>query len=255
MKSSLICAILFSLACTSTSSAEDRHCGKAPIRIAVIDSGFGYQDKGHEANLCRFGHKDFSNENKFSTTFVTKAPVPIDIIGHGTNVVGIIDGYAKEAHVNYCLVIVKYYSPAQTGKQNLLSSIRAINYAANIHADYINYSGGGPEEDRVEKAAVKRFLDHSGKIIAAAGNENQSLENPENAYFPALYDKRIIVVGNNTKDGVRSKTSNYGALVTRWEIGENVEAYGITMTGTSQATAVATGKILSESDNKCDIGF
>ena len=107
----------------------------------------------------------------------------------------------------------------------------------------------------MEKAAVKRFLDHSGKIIAAAGNEHASLELAENAYFPALYDKRIIVVGNNTKDGVRSNSSNYGEPVTRWEVGEDVEAYGIVMTGTSQATAVATGKIISESDNKCDIGF
>lgn len=66
-----------------------------------------------------------------------------------------------------------------------------------------------------------------------------------------MYDKRIVVVGNKDSFGTRIKSSNYGKLVNRWEIGENQEAYGITLTGTSQATAVATGKLIGENKNKC----
>jgi Subtilase family len=247
--------IIFAVLVSCTKRTEAKQCNKAPIRIAVIDTGFGYHDAGHDARLCQYGHKDFSNERQFTKNYVTKDIVPVDTHGHGTNIAGIIDGYAKAAHVNYCLVIIKYYSDSQTGSQNLRATIRAVNYAANIKADFINYSGGGPETNMFERAAVKRFLNQGGKFIAAAGNENEDLNNPENAYYPAMYDKRIIVVANQGKDGVKSKTSNYGDVVTRWEIGEDVTAYGITMTGTSQATAVATGKIVSESQNKCDIGF
>lgn len=56
------------------------------------------------------------------------------------------------------------------------------------------------------------------------------------------------------KDGVQSKVSNYGKIVNRWEIGRSVSGYGIIQSGTSQATAVAMGKILSQNKNKCDIG-
>jgi subtilisin family serine protease len=253
MKAYLALAMLLSISCTHR--AEAKKCGKPPIRIVVVDTGFGYMDHGHDAKLCNYGHKDFSMEKQATRNYATKDAIPLDTHGHGTNIVGVIDGYLKQTHVNYCFVIVKYYSERQTGSQNLLATIRAFNYASNIHAEFINYSGGGPEQNPFERAAIKRFLDHGGKMIAAAGNEGEDLDQPENAYYPALYDKRIIVVGNLGKNGVRYNSSNYGSAVTRWEVGQDVKAYDITMTGTSQATAVATGKIASESDNKCDIGF
>ncbi len=235
--------------------AEAKHCGKTPIRIVVLDTGFGYGDSGHESNLCKYGHKDFSPDKKFTKSYATRTPVPVDFHGHGTNIVGIIDDYAKKAHTNYCIVVVKYYSEKQNGYQSMMSMIEGIKYAANIKADFVNISGGGGVFEYEEYKAVKRFLSTGGKLVAAAGNEQSDLDLKENAYYPAMYDARIIIVGNHNKNGVKYKSSNYGSVVKRLEIGEDVTAYGITMTGTSQATAVATGKIVSESDNKCDIGL
>jgi subtilisin family serine protease len=270
--------LLVILALASCHRAEAKKCGKAPIKIAIIDTGFGYKDEGHDAHLCQYGHKDFSNEKNFTKNYVTHDPIPVDVHGHGTNIAGIIGQYANDAGINYCIVVIKFYSEKQTGAQNLLSTIRAFNYAANIKSDYVNYSGGGNFSNKIEHAAIKRYLDHGGHFVAAAGNEGRELrhERPEldeqfddgktEAYFPAMYDPRIIVVGNLCENGVeyrkqdgttvqRCPSSNYGSLVSRWEVGENITAYGITMTGTSQATAVATGKIVAESTNKCDIGF
>lgn len=259
MKIFIVLSLLLLVSCTR--HAEAKRCGQSPIRIAVIDTGFGFQDKGHEANLCQYGHKDFSVYGRqFTKNYATKDPVPLDADGHGTNIAGIIDGYMKQAHANYCLVIIKYYLETQTNAQNILSTTRAFNYAANIHADYINFSGGGPGQSTFEKAAVERYLNHGGHLIAAAGNNHEELKEPhtpdeiKDTYYPAMYDERIVVVGNLRKEGGRSKTSNFGNLVTRWEVGENVEAFGLTYTGTSQATAVATGKIAAENSNKCDIG-
>ena len=68
-----------------------------------------------------------------------------------------------------------------------------------------------------------------------------------------MYDKRIYIVGNLVKKDSRSiaNTSNYGEPVNTWEVGTNVlsrlpgKSFGF-MTGTSQATAVKTGKIVRE---------
>jgi|SRR5581483_5947526 len=224
---------------------------EGPITVAVIDTGFGFQNLGHQANLCKYGHKDFSADKKFSKDYGTADPIPVDLNSHGTNIVGVIDQYAGPKK-NYCIVVLKYFSEKHTGQQNLNSFTRAVKYATNIKAKFINYSGGGPNFDLEEYNAIEKFLNQGGKFIAAAGNEHSDLV--KNHYYPAVYDPRIVVVGNRkkakcklTNDQCRSATSNYGIGVTRWEVGEDVTAYGITMTGTSQATAIATGKIVSES--------
>lgn len=248
--STILCAFLIGCVDSNASCRSN----KAPIKVAVIDTGFGFQDRGHSAKLCKYGHKDFSTDRQFSSAYSTTIPVPVDNNGHGTNIVGIIDHYASEANVNYCIVVIKYYAEFQTGEQNLSATVEAIKYATNIGVDFINYSGGGPEADLGERLAIIKFLNKGGIFVAAAGNENQSLDIQENAYYPAMDDPRIVVVGNSNGYGMKSEQSNFGRPVNRWEIGEKVTAFGITETGTSQAAAVATGKIVSQSKNKCDIG-
>lgn len=243
---------------------------KNTLKIAVLDTGFGFRGLGKSANLCKYGHKDFSKEKVFSKLFNTVTPVPLDMHGHGTNIVGIIDNLASLSNKKYCFVIIKFYSLNQTGIENLTASNKALKYVNDIKADFINYSGGGPHYSKNEHEYVKTFLNNGGTFVAAAGNENKNLDNFENAYYPASYDQRIIVVGNKKKDIdktynpryilkdkenkkiERHSLSSYGKMVDRWEEGENVTAYGITMTGTSQATAIATGKIIVEKQNKCD---
>lgn len=230
-------------------------CKKVPIKIAVIDTGFGYMDRGHGAKLCLYGHKDFSNENRSTTSYGTISDLPLDTHSHGTNIAGIIDGYMANSGLDYCIVVIKYYSEMQTGAQNLDATARAIHYAVNLKVDFINYSGGGPDFSRGEYRAMKRAEKSGIKFIAAAGNEHKDIDQEENYYYPAAYRlKNIVTVGNWAYPGVINSSSNFGSNVNRWEIGTNVTAYGITMSGTSQATAVATGKIASESKNKCDIG-
>ena len=237
------------------------------VTIAVIDSGIDYR----LPNLCRFGHK----------SFVKRLPNPlVDEHGHGTHVAGLINSNAGEG--NYCLVAIKYYDPAAPGSVNLQNMVKAIQYAVNIKAKFINISGGGPEFNESEFLVIKKALDKKIKVVVAAGNGDEAgvgvdLDKKCN-YYPACYDKRIISVGNLkiTKDfrkldadwkmlaikaGMadklgsyetdRAPSSNFGKVVTRWEVGTDVESTlpdGKTgrMTGTSQATAVATGKLVRE---------
>jgi len=85
----------------------------------------------------------------------------------------------------------------------------------------------------------------------AAGNNGMNFDE-KGRYYPACYDdKRIIVVGMLDKNGVQYKYSNYGSRVTRWEIGYEVVGFEISESGTSQAAAVATGKLVSQTKSRC----
>jgi subtilisin family serine protease len=217
------------------------------VKIAVIDTGFGYKGHGKGAKLCVDGHKDFTAKT---------TGVPKDNIGHGTNVVGLIEKSLKT--VNYCIIVIKYYHPASeiiVGWENLESTIQAFDYVAKIKPEYVNYSSGGSDPSPRERRAVERYLNGGGTLVTAAGNDDKELgKNVYSGYYPAMYDKRIVVVGNLNANRTRQAVSNYGKLVNRWEIGQNATAYGIKMSGTSQAAAIATGKIVLENSKKCDIG-
>lgn len=219
-------------------------CSKTKI-IAVIDTGFQFSFRTDGAKLCQYGHRDFTSIKKFNDKY-TKTPVPVDTHGHGTNVGGLIQKHGGNA--SFCLVILKYYNAQVSDTLNANASLEAINYATQIGADYINYSGGGVESSQQETLAVKKYLDRGGKFIAAAGNNGSNLS--YRPYYPAMSDPRVISVGNLNADGTRSFTSNYGSQVTKWEVGENQEGFGITLTGTSQATAVLTGKMVKQDCSK-----
>jgi major intracellular serine protease len=216
-----------------------------PTVIAVVDTGFGYKNRGGQAKLCRYGHKDFSGEGKYIVTSKTEDMIPEDVHGHGTNIVGVIEEQLQYSGVNYCIVIVKFWSEKNTGSQNVQGSIRSLRFVNNIKADVINYSGGGPDFNEEEYVEVTKFLDRKGVFVASAGNNGKNIDYIQNYEYPAKYDKRIIVVGNVDRSGKIANNSNYGKSITRWEIGVNVKAYGLIMSGTSQATATATGKIVA----------
>jgi len=207
---------------------------------------------GVGVKLCQYGHKDFTEENENTYRYGTKTPVPYDNDGHGTNVIGLIGKYAG-ANVDYCIVVIKYYSSKQSGTQNQEAEVKSLEYANYIKADIINYSGGGYNKSLREEVTIKSFLNRGGKFIAAAGNDRLNIDYRENAYYPAVLDSRIVVVGNKNANGLPSGTSNYGSRVNVWEYGNNQVGYGINSSGTSQATAVTTGKILSKTKNNCDI--
>lgn len=245
------------------------------IIVAVIDTGIDTNLlKGN--SYCKDGHVDFSGEGLQDTH------------GHGTHISGLIDQYAKnfifgrgvaankidDISVNYCQIIIKYYSPSATGDESLARTIKSFRWAIDHHANIINYSGGGSSASPEEKALVVEALDKGIKIVAAAGNDGIDIDNdpckgmPDRetkasckkdypnkygTYYPAMYDSRIYIVGNlvSADSEEIAKTSNYGDRVTYWEVGTEVfsrlphEQYGY-MSGTSQATAIKSGKLVKE---------
>ena len=209
-------------------------CLSKTITIAVVDTGI---DAATNTKLCKYGHK----------SFVDLYPLR-DNGGHGTHVAGLIKKYAGKG--NYCIVSVKWWAPHLPPEVASENMRRAIAYANNINADFINVSGGGNTPSSGERAVVEQALNRKATFVVAAGNEYSNLDN-QCDYFPACYDKRLVVVGN-LHDSIqlnREPSSNFGSYVNRWEVGTNVVSdfpgkRKAVLTGTSQAAAIATGKLV-----------
>jgi len=200
--------------------------------IAIIDTGLNLSDPRFKDVLCETGHRDYTGEGM------------VDYLGHGTHVSGLIKQYARNA--NYCLVIIKYYSVRKSDFQNLYSLILALEEVARKRYRVVNYSGGGDVFSPREFNAVK--YNPSTLYFVAAGNKGKTLT--YHAFYPASYNlNNVIVVGSiDTKRNV-STFSNYGNKVNLWEVGEEVLStlpdgrMGL-MSGSSQSTAIATGKYI-----------
>jgi subtilisin family serine protease len=220
------------------------------FKVAVIDTGLD-SSMMEESWVCRSGHKDFTGSGLH------------DRHGHGTHISGLIDQYAKDfifgpnknnryissVDTEYCQIIIKYYDPIAPGNNNLTNTIKAFRWAIDQGAHIINYSGGGLEPSESERRLVLEALNKGIKVVVAAGNEKSDID--KKPYYPAMYDKRMYVVGNKTREGDVSGQSNYGDSVNTWEEGDSVysrlpgQSFGL-MTGTSQATAIKSGKLVRE---------
>lgn len=223
--------------------------GSKNVVVAVIDTGI---DPNHE-DLKNNLWKD-PVTGGYGWDFVENKPNPKDDHGHGTHVSGILGatlnsktGVSGVAH-KVSIMAVRYYSERNTGAENLRNSIKALNWAIDHGAKIINYSGGGPEYSKEEFEAIKKARDKGILIVAAAGNEHQNADLPQNYYYPCAYkmENIICVAAINIRNELLP-SSNYGKkMVDVVAPGENILSttpggkYSY-MTGTSQATAFVTG--------------
>jgi subtilisin family serine protease len=192
------------------------------VKVAIIDTGLDLK-YANQANLCRGEHKDLTGEGLS------------DIHGHGTNITGLIVKGVDSS--KYCIVIIKAYAfkGQKTRPKGYITE--ALKYAYKINANIINLSGGGFYPIAEEKQIVKKILDAKITLVVAAGNNNENLTF-NCIYYPACYDSRIYVIGNIQND------TNYGKIVDTYYDGVNKTGFGITLTGTSQSTAIFTNKLL-----------
>lgn len=205
-------------------------CSSKELRVAVIDTGID----NYIGKICDNGNIDFSGQGH------------ADSVGHGTHVAGLIIKNAGKS--NFCLYNIKYYDPMMPNGTSSKAMISALKKAIELNVDIINISGGGFEPITEERELIIQALNKGIRIVVAAGNETTNLDDGCN-YFPACYDSRLYVVGNLTKLKTRNHRSNYGSIVKNWEVGTDVistlpNGKNGELTGTSQATAIFTGKMI-----------
>lgn len=211
---------------------------KAPmekLRVAVVDSGLDIQDPRFSRYICPGESRDFTGRGIN------------DEHGHGTHVASVI---IKNANNNkFCLIILKYFSPENSDHDNSVYADRAMEYIKKIKPSIVNYSGGGDSRSEFDEDTISSLP--KTMFIFAAGNDSHSYNYRK--YYPAaltkLYDN-VIVVGNGVDQAHRALSSNYDYPNMEWVPGIDIEGYApnhgtAVMTGTSQSTAIYTGRLLN----------
>lgn len=262
------------LSATKTQKAWEVSQGSKDIIVAVIDTGVDIRHKDLTDNLwVNKGEVGLDKNGKDKATngidddgngfiddvhgwnFVANTNDLTDNHGHGTHIAGIIgakggNGFGISGVApKVSLMTLKYYDPKSPGANNLKNTIQAIRYAIKMGAKIINYSGGGTEYSAEEFAAVKEAEKKGILFVAAAGNERSNTDDTGKHYYPADYELSniISVTAVNEKEIKVLPSSNYGVrTVDIAAPGDQIysslpgNTFG-RMTGTSQATAFATG--------------
>jgi Subtilase family len=206
-----ICILLFA----STLNAKT-------IKVAVLDTGY---NKGPEqVKFCEHGLRDYTGTGIYDGN---KSK-------HGSNVTGIISNLAQNA--DHCLIMFKVFNDSTLNVDGYLNALREILNDPSI--SLLNISMAGPARLQQEEVLLKKLLDSGRQIVVAAGNEGRDLNKNCNVY-PACANDRLIVVGNSG-----SSTTNLGRIIDVFEDGFRIYGGGVRLTGTSQAAAIFTGKIL-----------
>lgn len=245
--------------------------GSRDVVVAVIDTGADihhpdlmnnlWVNKG-ETGTDRFGRDKATNgvdddgngfiDDVHGWNFVANNNVLKDEHGHGTHIAGIIGAEGGNGigisgvSPKVSLMILKYYDAKGTDTSNLLNTVRAIDYAVKMNARIINYSGGGIAPSNEERSAIERAMKKGILFVAAAGNERSNSD--VRKYYPADYGlPNVLSVTAVDRYKNVLPSSNFGEqTVDIAAPGNDIIStlpngqYGY-MTGTSQATAFATG--------------
>lgn len=236
--------------------------GSEKVVVAVIDTGCDLNHEDLEGNYwvnskesSKPDGKDSDNngfiDDYYGWNFSGNNNDLSDNHGHGTHIAGIIGALANNGKgvvgisPKVKIMCLKYYDP-KVPSDHLKNTVAAIHYAIKMGAHIINYSGGGLEPSKEERAAIELAEQKGILFIAAAGNERSNSD--LHKYYPADYGlSNIISVTAINPSSQVLPSSNYGTeTVDIAAPGQNIlstlpgSTYGF-MTGTSQATAFVTG--------------
>ena len=179
----------------------------AGVMVAVIDTGVDYN------------HPDLVGKVTKGYDFVNGDADPMDDMGHGTHVAGIIAAKANNnnygiAGVSWNAKILAIKALSSSGYGDAYDIALAIRAAANNSSvKVINMSLGGPDDSQVERDAVQYAVVTKGKLlVASAGNSGTTDYNYPAAYsvdFPG----RVLAVAAHGPDHCKASFSNYGPWV------------------------------------------
>ena len=173
--------------------------GSKDVIVAIIDTGADIHHEDLKNNIWRNpGETGLDSRGRDKATngidddgngfiddvngwnFVSNTNDLTDNHGHGTHIAGIIGAEADNGkgisgispHVS--MMILKYFDPKVPNTDNLKNTIRAMQYATQMGAMIINYSGGGTDYSKEEYEAVKAAEKKGILFVAAAGNEQSN---------------------------------------------------------------------------------
>ncbi|MBW8042491.1 MAG: S8 family serine peptidase [Planctomycetes bacterium] len=201
--------------------AWDIHTGSSEVIVAVADTGVDYNHRDLQANIWinsgeipDNGVDDDGNQyidDIYGYDFINNDSDPIDDNGHGTHVSGTIAAGGNNgldiAGVCWNAKIMALKFLNSNGEGFTSDAATAIYYAAEIGADVISNSWGGPYPSQTLQEAIDYAHSQGVIMVAAAGNGNT-----DSAHYPAFYENMIAVAATDSDDK-RAPFSNYGNYV------------------------------------------
>lgn len=206
-----------------------------PVVVAVIDSGIDVSNPDLVNRIAQGGYNFYRGN-----TDVT------DMIGHGTEVAGIIAAQSNNAIgiSGVCgssdVKILPLKTVDNDGYSYVADVIEAIEYAIEYNVDVINLSMGGPENSIAEKEAVQRAVQNGIVVVASAGNTGTGVYE-----YPASYDN-VISVGSVASDDRVSSFSTCNDRIDVVAPGENIYSCALNngykaVSGTSFSAPLVSG--------------
>jgi len=182
--------------------------GSSNVLVAIIDSGIDYTHPDLAPNYVPLGF-DWANND----------PDPLDDFGHGTHCAGIVAavtnnsiGIAGLAQVR--IMAEKALSSEGFGYYSWVAN--SIYHAVDAGAQVISMSFGGPGDSEAVHDALKYAYNHGVLLVAAAGNEGNSLP-----YYPAAYEEVIAVSATDASD-IIAQFSSFGMWIELAAPGVNI---------------------------------
>jgi hypothetical protein len=184
------------------------------ITVAVIDSGIDLASSllrgalwSNPGEVAGDGIDNDGNgfvDDISGWDFVSGDPQPDDLIGHGTQMAGLV----LSAAANVSLMPLKVVSQ---GKGGAALVAQAIDYAVANGASVLNLSLNAPKASDLVDQAVARAQAAGVTVLAAAGNKGQAA--PE---YPANLPG-VIAVGESDADGdLQTWSSRPGAKLAEY---------------------------------------
>jgi outer membrane protein assembly factor BamB len=240
------------------------------VVVAVLDTGLYYSHEDILANVWfnqtelngRTGIDDDNNGyiddalgiNATVAKTSNLASEPLDTVGHGTHVAGIIGAVGNNgkgiAGIAWKTKIMPLKFLGLFGGTSS-AAVACIDYAIAKGAHIINASYGTTSFSQAQFDAIKRARDAGIILVAAAGNDGQdgSARLPE---YPAAYalDNIVSVASTNRQDKLASYSTYGSGLVDLAAPGSAILSLGIaspssyvTLSGTSMAAPHVTGAL------------
>lgn len=217
----------------SASSTGSTH----PIIIASVDTGVDLK------------HPDLKGRLVKGYNLIDPSQPPQDDNGHGTEVAGVIAAAADNgqgvAGIDWKAKIMPIKALDADGTGSEAMTVEGIRYAVDHHANIIDLSLGLVYYTKTMRDAVQYAEDHGVLVVAAAGNEGNSIQ------YPAAYPS-VMAVGGLLPGNQMEHQSNEGPeldIVAPWEVYTTTLGGGYdTVDGTSMAApqvAAAAGLIMA----------
>ena len=180
----------------STTAWDGGTTGSSSVAIAVLDTGI------------KEDHEDLQGKVTKRVNY-TSSSTNSDVQGHGTHVAGSAAAITNNAKgvAGTCPGCTLYNAKVldDKGSGSISQIANGVTWAADNGANVINMSLGGSSSSATLQTAVDYAWSEGVVIVAAAGNDNTSIQS-----YPAAYTN-VIAVGATDKSDARASFSNYGS--------------------------------------------